>query len=170
MRSSEFRQKLIPFSSRLFRLAFGLLGNREEAEDTVQEVYLKLWKMRNDLEQYDSLEAFSMSITRNVCLDYLRRKKIERRAYSQSDENNSYDPDPSVKLEIKEKALLINHLISQLPEPQRSLIYYRHIEGKEYKEIEDLVGMKENAIRVSISRARKKLREMLQNQYASWIN
>ena len=64
----------------------------------------------------------------------------------------------------------MNHLINQLPEPQRSLVYFRHIEGKEYSEIEELMDMKENAIRVSISRARKQLKEMLQKQYASWIN
>jgi len=78
MKSSEFKILLMPFSSRLYRLAFGLLGNREEAEDTVQEVYLKLWKMRDDLGKYNSLEALSVRITRNLCLDQLRRRKTAR--------------------------------------------------------------------------------------------
>jgi RNA polymerase sigma factor (sigma-70 family) len=70
----------------------------------------------------------------------------------------------------KERSDILNHLINQLPEPQRSLVHFRHIEGKEYSEIEEIMDMKENAIRVSISRARKQLKEMLQKQYASWIN
>jgi RNA polymerase sigma-70 factor (ECF subfamily) len=61
-------------------------------------------------------------------------------------------------------------LINQLGEPQRTLVHLRHIEGKEYNEIENLMNMKENAIRVSISRARKQLKEMLQKQYTSWTN
>jgi len=70
----------------------------------------------------------------------------------------------------QERAEIINRLINELPEPQRSLVYFRHIEGKEYREIEGLMEMKENAIRVSISRARKQLKEMLQKKYASWTN
>ncbi len=161
----------MPFSSRLYRLAFGLLGNREEAEDTVQEVYLKLWKMRDDLGKYNSLEALSVRITRNLCLDQLRRRKTAREAQEQRKREARIEAeDPSDTLLKQERAEIINRLINELPEPQRSLVYFRHIEGKEYREIEGLMEMKENAIRVSISRARKQLKEMLQKKYASWTN
>src|SRR6056297_3347203 len=80
MRSSEFKILVLPFSSRLYKLAYSLLGNREEAEDAVQEVYLKLWKMRDDLEKYKSIEALCVQVTRNRCLDQLRRRKLERAA------------------------------------------------------------------------------------------
>lgn len=171
MKSSEFKILLLPFSSRLYRLAFGLLGNREEAEDTVQEVYLKLWKMRDDLGKYNSLEALSVRITRNLCLDQLRRRKTTREAQEQKElEPQIETENPSDTLLKKERSQIINRLINELPEPQRSLVYFRHIEGKEYHEIESLMDMKENAIRVSISRARKQLKEMLQKKYASWTN
>ncbi len=161
----------MPFSSRLYRLAFGLLGNREEAEDTVQEVYLKLWRMRDDLGKYNSLEALSVRITRNLCLDQLRKRKTTREAQEQRKREARIETeDPSDTLLKQERAEIINRLINELPEPQRSLVYFRHIEGKEYHEIERLMDMKENAIRVSISRARKQLKEMLQKKYASWTN
>ena len=83
---------------------------------------------------------------------------------------NDLSADPSKDLEKKERSELIHTLINQLPEPQKSLVYFRHIEGKDYHEISELMDMNENAIRVSISRARKLLREMLQTQYSSWIN
>ncbi len=171
MKSSEFKILLMPFSSRLYRLAFSLLGNREEAEDTVQEVYLKLWQMKDDLEKYNSLEALSVRVTRNLCLDQLRKRKRTRQMEEQQQAADiERGEDPAEQMLEKEKAEIMNQMINRLPEPQRSLVYFRHIEGKEYKEIGELMDMKENAIRVSISRARKQLKEMLQNQHASWTD
>ncbi len=171
MKSSAFKLLVLPFSSRLYRMAHSLLGNREEAEDAVQEVYLKLWKMRNDLEKYKSIEALCVQVTRNHCLDQLRRRKLERALKDEKEqESRGESNNPSSEMIRKERSEIMNHLINQLPEPQRSLVHFRHIENKEYSEIEQLMDMKENAIRVSISRARKQLKEMLQKQYASWIN
>jgi RNA polymerase sigma-70 factor (ECF subfamily) len=171
MKSSEFKLLVIPFSSRLYRLAFSLLGNREEAEDAVQEVYLKLWKMRSDLKNYKSIEALCVRVTRNQCLDYLRRRQKTREVQEDhKNEKGQVVDTPSEVMEKKERSEIINKLINQLPEPQRSLVFFRHVEGKEYHEIEELMDMNENAIRVSISRARKRLREMLQKHYVSWTN
>ena len=76
MKSSEFKLLVMPYSSRLYRMAFRLMGNREEAEDMVQEVYVKLWGMRDELGKYNSIEALAIRITRNLCLDQLRRRKV----------------------------------------------------------------------------------------------
>lgn len=169
MRSSEFRLLVLPFSSRLYKLAFRMLGSREEAEDVVQEVYLKLWKMKDDLQRYSSIEAFCVRVTRNMCLDQLRRRDKTREIVDQKKQEQLEPQDDPEGLLIKqERADIMNKLINQLPEPQRSLVYFRHIEGKEYHEIEELMDMTENAIRVSISRARKQLKELLQKKYASW--
>ncbi len=172
MRSSDFKLMVLPYSSRLYRLAFSLLRSKEEAEDIVQEVYMKLWKMRDDLPKYNSIEGLSVKITRNMCLDLLRRRKTTLEIIKEEgrSKENEFSADPSKDLEKKERSELIHSLINQLPEPQKSLVYFRHIEGKEYNEISELMEMNENAIRVSISRARKQLREMLQTQYSSWIN
>jgi len=172
MRSSDFKLMVLPYSSRLYRLAYSLLRSKEEAEDIVQEVYMKLWKMRDDLPQYNSIEGLCVKITRNMCLDLLRRRKntIEIMKEEGRSRENDLSADPSKDLEKKERSELIHTLINQLPEPQKSLVYFRHIEGKDYNEISELMEMNENAIRVSISRARKQLREMLKTQYSSWIN
>ena len=170
MKSSEFKLLVLPYSSRLYRLAYSLMGNKEEAEDIVQEVYLKLWSMRKDLHKYNSIEGLSVRITRNMCLDHLRRRKTTigiMKEEGRVAESRVAQP-PSEDLEKKERAKILHKLINQLPEPQRSLVYFRHIEEKEYHEISELMEMNENAIRVSISRARKQLREMLQTQYSSW--
>jgi RNA polymerase sigma factor (sigma-70 family) len=169
MKSSEFKLLVMPYSDRIYRMAFRLMGNREEAEDMVQEVYLKLWGMRNELRKYDSVEALSIRITRNLCLDSLRRRKTGQEAVrSERIDAGGHSETPFESLERKEQIEIMHALITALPEPQRSLVHLRHIEGKEYEEISQMVNMNVNAIRVSISRARKQMREMLEKQYASW--
>jgi RNA polymerase sigma-70 factor (ECF subfamily) len=169
MKSSEFKLLVMPYSTRLYRMAFRLMGNREEAEDMVQEVYVKLWGMRNELPKYKSIEALSIRITRNLCLDQLRRRKVNYdalKAEKLKQQENTNTPEG--ELERKEEEKIVHQMIAALPEPQRSLIHLRHLEGKEYEEIAEMVNMNVNAIRVSISRARKQMREMLQKQYSSW--
>jgi RNA polymerase sigma-70 factor (family 1) len=169
MKSSEFKMLVMPYSSRLYRMAFSLMNNREEAEDIVQEVYVKLWGMQNQLGGYNSIEALCVRITRNLCLDHLRRRKVSHNALKMEKlKEENYPETPSEKLEEREKAELVHALIEALPEPQRSLVHLRHLEGKEYEEIAEMVNMNVNAIRVSISRARKQMREMVEKKYSSW--
>lgn len=169
MKSTEFKLLVMPYSSRLYRMAFRLMNNREEAEDIVQEVYIKLWGMRNELMKYNSIEALSIRITRNLCLDQLRRRKVNHGALkAERLKEEGHSATPVENLEKKEEAELIHTLIAALPEPQRSLVHLRHLEEKEYEEISEMVNMNVNAIRVSISRARKQMREMLEKQYSSW--
>ena len=169
MKSSEFKLLVMPYSSRLYRMAFRLMNNREEAEDVVQEVYVKLWGMRNKLTNYNSIEALAIRITRNLCLDHLRRKKVNQDAMkAEKMKEAGHSVTPVEELEKKEKEALLHTLIAALPEPQRSLVHLRHLEEKEYEEIAEMVNMNVNAIRVSISRARKQMREMLKKQYSSW--
>ena len=150
-------------------MAFRLMGNREEAEDIVQEVYLKLWGMRAELGNYRSIEALCIRITRNLGLDMLRRRKVNQEAMkTERSRAGGYMDLPSDNLEKEEEARIVHTLIAALPEPQRSLVHLRHLEGKEYEEIAEMVNMNVNAIRVSISRARKQMREILEKQYSSW--
>ena len=169
MKSTEFKLLVMPYSSRLYRMAYRLMNSREEAEDIVQEVYVKLWGMRNDLEKYDSIEALCVRITRNLCLDKLRRRKVNHDAMkTEKLKEESYPETPLESLEKKENTDLLHTLIAALPEPQRSLVHLRHLEGKEYEEIAEMVNMNVNAIRVSISRARKQMRALVEKQYSSW--
>ena len=159
----------MPYSSRLYRMAFRLMNSREEAEDIVQEVYIKLWGMRSELKKYNSIEALAVRITRNLCLDHLRRRKVTQEAFKVHRSNGEADHHTaSDQLVEKERAEVLKTLIDTLPEPQRSLVHLRHMEEKEYDEIAEMMNMNVNAIRVSISRARKQMREMLEKKYSSW--
>ena len=75
MNQNDFVQIINPFREKIFRLAKRLLISTEEAEDATQEVLVKLWQKKNALNDYKSIEALAMTITKNHCLDQLKSKR-----------------------------------------------------------------------------------------------
>jgi RNA polymerase sigma factor (sigma-70 family) len=102
MDAARFNNLVLPMSKKLLHFAFQMLHDTGEAEDAVQEVILKLWKIRDSLENYNSLEAFSMKITRNWCLDRLKaiigdltnwqRRKIRKNKWKRKTDSDSLMP------------------------------------------------------------------------------
>ena len=156
-----FKKEVLPLHKKLFSYSLRLLGNSEDAKDAVQEVFIKLWKRRETLEEYRSLEAFSMRVTRNLCLDKLKAKKPEYVEEKTLQMVRTSGSTPAELLERKETYGQIKEIISGLPENQRSVIHLRDIEGYEYKEMGEILNMDLNNIRVLLSRARKAVREAL---------
>ena len=144
----------------MFHYACLLLKDKNEAEDAVQEVCLKLWKIRDTLEIYTNVEAFAVKVTRNWCLDRLKAKKpmyVESYlSYNQQTEN---DFDPLMRLELNEKMNFLFSIMDKLPEQQRMIVQLRDIEEREFEEIAEIMEMNINAIRVNLSRARNRIRE-----------
>jgi RNA polymerase sigma-70 factor (ECF subfamily) len=160
MTAEEFKTRLLPVKNKLFRFALSLLSNRQEAEDAVQDVYLKMWSMRNDLGKYKNTEALMMTITRNHCLDKLKLKK--NKASSLNIEVNHHLADDADK--VSEQTDMINkikRLIQQLPEQQKTIVHLRDVEGYEFEELMKITGYDLNYIRVNLSRGRSKIRESI---------
>lgn len=156
---NDFKKRILPLNGKLYRYAYLLLRNKSEAEDAVQEVCIKLWKIRDSLEQYNSLEAFSIKVTKNWCLDRIKaRKPVYIESYQPWHERSS-DEDPQRSIENAENINLLFKLIDKLPEQQRLIIHLRELENMEFEDIAEIMDMNENAIRVSLSRARNKIRE-----------
>ena len=162
MDSKDFKERVLPVSQKIYRYAWRLLGNEHDAEDVVQEIWMKLWERRNQLGEVKNIEAFAFRMTRNLCLDKIKLKKPQ---YYDDREETAYrfdgadeGPDPERHLELKDTMEKVNHIIASLPEQQQTLLQLRDIEGMEYSEISELTGIAVNSIRVNISRARKKLR------------
>jgi RNA polymerase sigma factor (sigma-70 family) len=156
----EFKIQVIPLKDKLYRLAKRLLEDPEEAQDIVQEAFIKLWNRRNKLEEYRSVEALAVVMTRNLCLDKLkaRRYPVER-----LDELKAELPEPSTESpgDLAGLADRIREIIKTLPEQMKTIMQLRDIEGYDFEEIAEILEMKENAVRVNLSRARKKVREIL---------
>lgn len=160
MNQNEFVKSITPFKDKLFRLAKRLLVSTEEAEDATQEVLLKLWNKNEDLGNYNSLEAFAMTMTKNYCLDQLKSKRAGNLKLVH---DNYTDREPSLqkKLEDIDSLNWVEKVINQLPEQQRMIIQMRDIEQYEFEEISKILDMNETAIRVALSRGRKTIREFM---------
>lgn len=160
MNQNDFVKLIAPFKDKLFRLAKRLLVSTEEAEDATQEVILKLWNNKENLDSYKSIEAFSMTITKNYCLDQLKAK---RSGNLKLVHDNYIERDPSLEnqLEAKDTLNWVEKAINELPEQQKLIIQMRDIEEYEFEEIAKIMDMNETAIRVALSRARKTIRTFI---------
>lgn len=135
------------------------LKSEEEAKDVVQDVFLKLWQKRDSLAEIKNIEAFAMRMTRNRCLDVLSANKIIPIDAETDRKLKEKTIDVHSKIELSESANQIKNLINKLPELQQTVMHLRDIEQLSYKEIAEATNIKVNAIRVNLSRARKRVRD-----------
>ena len=155
----EFKTKVLPAKNKLYRLAHFLLQNKEEAEDILQDVFLKLWTNKHKLHAYNSIEAFAMTITKNLCLDKLKQAK--RKQWVDIEDMNLRAPDatPDQRFEQTDNAQKVQELLETLPEQQKLVLHLRDVEGFSFEEIEQITNLTINNIRVLLSRARKNVRD-----------
>ena len=163
MKEISFRNDVLPLKDKLFRLALRITLNREEAEDIVQDTLIKVWNSRDKWQQLESIEAYSLTIARNLSLD--RIKKMENQNGSLEDEQTE-KPDstsnPSERMIQKDKLDIVKRMIDELPEKQRSCIQLRDIEGKAYKDIALILGITEEQVKINIFRARQTIKQRFQ--------
>lgn len=164
MKQQAFLKKINPVKDKMYRLALRLLVSKEAAEDATQEVIVKLWNQKHKVKNYTNIEAFAMTVTKNYCLDELKSKKNNNlRIIHQNFENNSISPQKD--LELKDELQWINKIVNTLPEQQKIVFQLRDIEQLEFEEIMEITKMKNTAVRVALSRARKKIREGLTKKH-----
>ncbi len=159
MVASDFKTTVLPVSKKLLRFATHFLKDEDEAHDVVQDVFLKLWQKRDTLGEIENIEAFAMRMTRNRCLDVIRAKRIVPIDAETDRKLKEESVDVHEQVELSETAIQIKKLINELPDLQRTIMQLRDIEQLEYEEIAEQTDLKVNAIRVNLSRARKKVRE-----------
>ena len=167
MDTNRFKLEVLPLKNKLYRFASRLLDDGEEAQDAVQEVFIKLWDKRDKLEGLNSLEAYAMKVTRNHCLDKIKARRtvsIEKSKSLYTKENEEVSVERQI--ELKDSAKYIKKLIAGLPEQQKMIIQLRDIDGYEFEEIEQALDINLNTIRVNLSRARKRIRELYINAMA----
>jgi len=163
LEQKEFLNTILPCKDTLYRLAKRLLVSSDEAEDAVQEVFLKLWKGRDKIDNYRSPEAFAVTMTKNYCLDRLKSKQASNLKIVHSNYKNSENIERTI--EANEGVELLTKIMQTLPEQQKIIMQLRDIEQFEFTEISQMLEINETAIRVALSRARKVVREQLIKQY-----
>jgi len=161
MQTVEFKEKIMPLSSRLLRFAGLFLDKREDAEDAVQDVLLKLWEKRDTLARVENMEAFAMQMTRNRCLDKIKTSRTIPMNRDAEMRLTGLSRDHHDTAEWSDTARWVLTLAGKLPEQQKNVIFLRDIEQKEFHEIAEITGLNINALRVNLSRARKQVKEEL---------
>lgn len=156
MDKDTFKETVLPLKHRLYRLACSLLGDPDEAQDAVQEAFVRIWNKIGNIKEIRNMEAFAVTITKNHCLDRLR--KVRPLPFEDGEKRESGQPDPAMEMEMSDSFRLILHLMQQLPEQQRMVMHLHDIEQMDNNEIVECTGLSNDAIRANLSRARKKIR------------
>ena len=170
-----FGQIVLAYQKRVYNIAYRMLGNKEEAKDLAQEVFLSVFESIKDLREEVKFEAWLIQITLNHCRN--RWKYLKRRRYFQSDSLDSavetddgemtkqiYDPSDNPETLFEKKMIqdLIQRGLLQLKEEQRELIVLRDLQGLSYQEMGELFCLPEGTIKSKIHRARMDLKEILE--------
>ncbi len=164
MERKEFEKEAERIRPKMMGTAMRLLKNEEDAKDTVQDALLKLWSMRERLEEYDSVEALSVTMVRNLCISQLRgNRNLAEPIDERFDMTDNVETDSG--LLDKEEDEIAKRLIRTLPEGQQTILRMKHVEGMEVSEIVRLTGGSEDSVRSSLSRARKKIFEQFKKEY-----
>lgn len=147
MRFEDFIER---HKTMVFRTAWRMLGSSADAEDVVQEVFLRLHGQKEEQGA-----AWIYRVTVNLCLDQIRRRKP---VVEVSEALVAREPDPEAQLDLKEKQTRLARMIARLPERERACLVLRDLEGLNSREVAGILECSEETVRVSIFRAKEKLR------------
>lgn len=162
MTATAFKEKYMPYHQKMFRIAYRLLEDNNDAEDIVQEAYIKLWNKREELNDIQNTESYCVVLLRNLCLDFLRVRNKHR---MQSTEDTVISEERILidEIENADEVGYLKTIIEQLPEQQRQIVKLRHFDEYSNEEIEEIMGLTSVNTRVLLSRARKKIKELYIN-------
>ena len=163
---SAFKDVVDRFQSKVFSIIYGILRNRNDAEDIAQQVFAKIYFSIHSFDFRSSLLTWIYKITVNECYDYLRKKKVRKLVYE-----SDFSEDDARKMESSDIAVdrapaaddslakrdFVSKLLSKVSEEDRSLILLKEVEGHSVEELAQMTGMNENTIKVKLFRARQKL-------------
>ena len=167
MSSEEFNRVWLPLSERFYRVAYYILESEAEAQDAVQDLFVKLWRKRDFLGAVNNPLALGLTMIKNLCLDRVRSASRSRTVH----------PDPELMASVtatdealdeglinRENLERIRECMARLPEKQRKVLEMRIFENMPYSEIALRTGLSEINVRVKLSEARKKLKRMTSDE------
>ena len=155
---------VIPYSVKLYPMIFRILKNEEETRDALQELMLKLWNKRTDLNQCSNLSAYIITTAKNYSFDLLKKKRPA--VIGENDEYKILNiAENGIDSEKLEKYEYVHKTIEKLPEKLRTVIQLRDIDGLSFEEIKEMTGFEITYIRVILSRARLKVKQEVEKIY-----
>ena len=150
----------MPYADRFYRAAYHLLESRQDAEDAVQELYLKLWASRSRLKDVRTPVAYGLSLLKNICIDRIRRREV--RAHEPLDavmKSSKTSVDDGLAAKDMLKRIMVE--IDRLPDRQSEVMKLMVLEDLGYEDISRRTGLSQVHVRVLVSIARKTLKQKL---------
>ena len=164
MKNVSFRNDVLPLKNELYRLSLRITLRHEDAEDIVQDTLIKVWNKRDEWQDIDSIEAYSLTICRNLALDRLKRKD----RHSESIDTlhlalHDTGASPYEQIDQKDRLQMVKNIVNALPEKQRTCMQLRDFEGKTYKEIANIMSISEDQVKINLFRARQAVKQRYQD-------
>ncbi|MDL2247620.1 sigma-70 family RNA polymerase sigma factor [Bacteroides sp. OttesenSCG-928-J23] len=155
-----FKGEILPLKDKLFRIALRITCNREEAEDVVQDVMMKMWQLKEEWSTIENKEAYCCMMSRNTALGRLRLKEYQTEVVELNSVKLEDEEIPSVELEKKETRILLRNLISRLPDKEKAVMELRDLESMSYKEVAQMLEITEAQVKINLFRARRKIKDL----------
>ena len=160
--AAAFTQLIRTYERVALSIAFGVLGDAAAAGDVVQESFIRAWQRLGDLREAERFGTWLCGIVRNQSLDALRRRKNHEPWNGQQPAEERWTHNPLEELDRKELYEKIAGAVAALDETSRPVVVLRYYEGLSSKQIADLLEMSPAAVDMRLSRARKQLRTLLE--------
>lgn len=170
MNAQEFKQRFMPFHRLLYRVAFHLTGNVQDAEDLLQDTYLKLWQKRDDLRDEAINQAYLVTLMRNLLRDQQRLKHIDSSAELRNELSPPNERSLEGQIAVRDEASQMKNLINQLPKRDKEIIRMHLMEERTYNEIEQDTGLSQGNIRIIVMRTKQKLKQQFIKLTKTWTN
>ena len=161
-----FREIVERYQAKVYSIIFGILRNRNDAEDIAQQVFAKVYFSLCNFDFRSSLLTWIYKITVNECYDYLRKKRVRKLVYESdfSEEESllmqnseaAMDHRPAVDTQLAQRDFVLK-LLAKVSAEDRNLMLLKEVEGHSVDELARMTGMNENTIKVKLFRARQKL-------------
>ena len=143
---------------KFLHLALRLLPYDEEAEDALQDAFCRLWPRRDHINSNAEAEAMTTTTLRNICIDRLRKKELETVPIDEERDKIEAEHDEAEREELIKNVEKI--ISTELTPLQQQIIEEREYKGRDIEEIAKRLDMQPTAVRMQLSRARKKIREI----------
>ena len=159
-------------AGKVFALAWGVLQNREEAMDAVQEVFIRLHKKLPYISPFDNLSAWLYRVCLNYCIDRKRRNKHVRVDMTDEDWERLQGPEagePEYTALCRDQGRIIREVVDRLPEKQRLVFILRHYRLMSISEISEIMGCTQGAVKAHLSRATANLRNHLKGKMPTYV-
>ena len=170
MDAREFKQRFMPHYKLLYRVAYHLTGNAQDAEDLLQDMYLKLWQKRDDLPDEAMKEAYLVTMMRRLFIDQRRLKHVDASAELKEVLSPPDERSLARQIDTKDEAMQMEGLIRQLSERDAKIIQMHLMEDRSYEEIGQDTGLSQGNIRIIVMRTKQKLKQQFQNITKTWTN